>query len=281
MLAATLARAAPFTLRDDRGVEHRFEAPPARIVTMLPSLTETAWVLGAGERLVGVDRYSNWPAAIERLPHLGGLDDAQIEAIAALKPDVILASTSARSLDRLEALGLRVVRMRSESHRDLRRSLDQVATLLGTPEKAAQVWDTMEQEIDAAAARVPLAMRGRRVYFEIGGGPYAAGTTSFIGETLARLGLDNVVPAALGPFPKLNPEMVVRARPDLIMGLQLELAGLVDRPGWGSLQAVRDRRLCGFEAPAYDMVVRPGPRLGEAARLIADCLVRIAAPGSR
>ena len=72
-------------IRQD-GTRLAFAAPPLRIVTMLPSLTEIVWVLGAGPRLVGVDRYSNWPEPVAALPHLGGMEDAQIEAIAALKP---------------------------------------------------------------------------------------------------------------------------------------------------------------------------------------------------
>jgi len=242
---------------------------------MLPSLTEAAWVLGAGSRLVGVDRYSDWPPEIERLPHLGGLDDAQIEAIAELKPDLILASTASRAMDRLDVLGFTVVRLKSDTHADVRRTLELVAQLLGTPEEGARVWARLEREMDRAAARVPPALRGQRVYFEIGGGPYAAGATSFIGEILARLGMGNVVPPQLGPFPKLNPEYVVRAKPDLIMGAQRELSALVERPGWSSLAAVRNKRLCGFENASYEMLVRPGPRLGESAGLLADCLARV------
>lgn len=280
-LMPSWATAQPIQIRDDRGTEHRLSAPPQRIVSMLPSLTETAWVLGVGSRLVGVDRYSNWPAEIAKLPHLGGLDDAQIEAIAALKPDLILASTSSRAMERLEALGFTVVRLKSESHADVRRTLDLVARLLGNPDEGARVWAGLMREIDAAATRVPGALRGQRVYFEIGGGPYAAGTTSFIGETLARLGMGNIVPPELGPFPKLNPEFVVRAKPDLIMGVQREQAALVARPGWNALPAVRDRRLCGFETPQYEMLIRPGPRMGEAAGLLADCLARLGLVNSR
>jgi iron complex transport system substrate-binding protein len=274
-LLAGAAAAQAIAVRDDRGVEQRFAAPPQRVVTMLPSLTEMAWVLGAGPRLVGVDRFSNWPAEIARLPHLGGLEDAQIEAIAALKPDVVLASSASRAMDRLEALGFKVLRLKSETHADVRRTLDVIARLLGVPDEAPRAWARIEREIDAAARRVPAVQRGRRVYFELGGGPYAAGTSSFIGETLARLGLANIVPPALGPFPKLNPEYVVRARPDLIMGAQREQALLLQRPGWDTLAAVRERRLCGFDTPQYEMLIRPGPRMGEAAGLLADCLVRL------
>jgi len=280
-LAGSLACAQPFVLRDDRGTEHRFENPPQRLVTLLPSLTETAWVLGLGPRLVGVDRFSNWPADIAALPRLGGLDDAQIESIARLKPDVVLASTSARSLDRLEALGFRVLRLKSDSHADVRRTLNLVAQLLGTPDEGERVWAQLDAQLAAASARVPVALRGQRVYFEIGGGPYAAGTTSFIGETLTRLGMSNIVPADLGPFPKLNPEFVVRARPELIMGVQREQAALLARPGWQAIPAVRDRRVCGFGSVDYETLVRPGPRLGDAAALLADCLQRLSSEPPR
>lgn len=277
LAACAMAAAEPLVVRDDRGVEHRFATPPQRIVTLLPSLTESAWVLGAGPRLVGVDRFSNWPADIAALPRLGGLEDAQIESIAALKPDVVLASTASRAIERLEALGFVVMRLKSESHADTRRTLNLIARLLGTPEEGERVWTRLERELDTAARRVPPSMRGQRVYFEIGGGPYAAGTSSFIGETLTRLGMANIVPTALGPFPKLNPEFVVRARPDLILGTRQEQPALLERPGWGAIPAVRDRRVCGFDNTQYDMLVRPGPRMGEAAALVADCLVRLEA----
>jgi iron complex transport system substrate-binding protein len=270
------ALAAPaVVLRDDRGVEHRFEQLPQRVVTLLPSLTEIAWVLGVGPRLVGVDRFSNWPADIAALPRLGGLDDAQIESILRLKPDVVLASTASRTLDKLETLGLRVVRLNSNTHADLRRALNLVAQLLGTPEAGERLWAQLDAQMAAAAARVPPSLRGQRVYFELGGGPYAAGASSFIGETLTRLGMANIVPPELGPFPKLNPEFVVRARPALIFGPQRDQAALLARPGWQAVPAVRDRRVCGFETAPYDVLVRPGPRLGEAATLLADCLQRL------
>lgn len=282
-LAAGSLRAEIVVVRDDAGTEHRLSAPPQRIVSMLPSLTEMVWEAGAGARLVGVDRYSDWPPQLAGLPRLGGLDDAQIEAIAALAPDLVLASVSSRAMERLQALGFRVVRLRSETHEDVRRTLELVGRLLGQPEAGPRAWVRVQREIEAAAARVPASLRGASVYFEIGGGPYAAGTSSFVGQTLARLGLVNVVPPELGPFPKLNPEFVVRASPQVVMGAQRDLEKLAQRPGWGGIAAVRQGWLCSFDSPHYEMLIRPGPRLGEAASRLADCLQRLPRPqaGSR
>jgi len=285
MLAATalLALALPaaaqaLLLRDDRGVEHRFAAAPQRIVSLMPSLTECVFALGGGARIVGVDRYADWPPEVKRLPQLGGLDDALIEGIAALKPDVVLASTAARSLDRLEALGFTVLRLKSDSHGDVQRTLGLLGRLLGTPQAGPRVWAGIEAQLAAAAARVPPALRGQRVYFEIGGGPYAAGQASFIGQTLTALGMGHAVPAELGPFPQLNPEFVLRAQPDIVMAQARDLAGMAARPGWAALRALQARRQCGFDADTYEMLTRPGPRLGQGAQVLADCLHGLGMP---
>jgi len=281
LLASGAALAQPVEVHDDLGQALRLERPPQRIVSLLPSLTESVAALGAGARLVGVDRYSNWPPEVAALPRLGGIDDAQIEALVRLKPDVVLASSAARSLERLEALGVPVLRLKSDSHADVRRSLALLAQLLGTPVEGERVWARIEAQLAAAQVRVPAALRGRSVYFEIGGGPYAAGTGSFIGQTLARLGMANAVPAELGPFPKLNPEYVVRARPEIVMGALREQPALRARPGWQAVPALREGRLCGFDDAGYELLIRPGPRLGEGAALIADCLQRLGTGAAR
>lgn len=116
-----------------------------------------------------------------------------------------------------------------------------------------------------------------RVYFEVNQGPYAAGEASFIGEILTRLGVKNIVNAQMGPFPKLNPEFVVRANPDLIMVGQQGAAGMAQRPGWSQVRAIREGRICVFATDQSDVLVRPGPRMAQAARLMANCLVEKAA----
>lgn len=272
-----LLACAQTTLRDDRGAAISFRAPPQRIVSLLPSFTEGICALGACARLVGTDRFSNWPPSVVALPKLGGLDDAQIERIVALKPDVVIASASARAVDRLEALGLKVLVLESRNQADVKRTLMLLAQMLALPGAADKVVADIERMTAAAAARVPSALRGRRVYFEIDATPYAAGPGSFIGETLARLGMANAVPAELGPFPKLNPEYVVHLQPDIIIATARELADMARRPGWAALHALRDGQMCGFPSERYELLVRAGPRMGEAAQVLADCLASLPA----
>jgi iron complex transport system substrate-binding protein len=151
----------------------------------------------------------------------------------------------------------------------------QLATLLGRPAEGERLWRELSARIDAAAARVPAGWRGKRVYFEVASAPYAAGEASFVGETLARLGLGNVVPASMGPFPKLNPEFVVRARPDVMMASASGLAEMPRRPGWSAIPALANGQQCGFPTERYEFLVRPGPRLAEAAEVIVQCLISL------
>lgn len=277
LVAASAASAAapPIVIQDDRGSPQTFAAAPQRIVSLLPSLTESLCALGGCDRLVGTDRYSNSPHAVANLPKLGGIEDANLERIVALKPDVVLAAPSARVVERLEALGLKVVLLESKTHADVQRSLKVLAAMLGTPGAADPLWSAIQRQVEQAANRVPVALRGQHVYFEVDATPYAAGEGSFIGETLARLGMSNAVPAALGPFPQLNPEFVVRAQPDIVMAVQRGIDEMPGRPGWARLNALRDHRVCGFSNERYEVLVRPGPRLGEAAQLLADCLIAV------
>ncbi len=266
-------------ITDDRGAVVTLAAPPARIVSLLPSLTEIVCDLGACDRLVGVDRWSNWPASVKRLPRAGGLDDPNVELIASLKPDLVLVAPSARLSARLRSLGLKVAELDAQDLPTVRKVFGQVATLLGQPAKGEQRWQVLDAGINKMAAQVPAKAHGARVYFEVSSTPYAAGEASFIGQLLNRMGVRNVVPAAMGPFPKLNPEFVVRANPDVMVVSNQDAPTLAQRPGWAGMKAVRLKQVCVIEAPQYDVLARPGPRLGEAARFLAECLARTVGKG--
>jgi iron complex transport system substrate-binding protein len=259
------------TLTDDRGARITLAAPPQRIVSLLPSLTETVCALGACERLVAVDTYSNWPLTVRALPSVGGMDDAQVESILALRPDLVLAATSTRALARLESLGLKVLALEPRTLEDFRRVVGQLDQALATSRGPALL-QGVDAELAATATALSPAQRGTRVYFEVSSAPYAASEASFIGQLLARLGVANVVPGALGPFPKLNPEFIVRADPQVVMVSDRTSGDLSARPGWSGLRALREGRVCRFTPAQADVLVRPGPRMAEGARLMVACI---------
>ena len=259
------------TLTDDRGARISLATPPQRIVSLLPSLTETVCALGACERLVAVDTYSNWPQAVRALPPVGGMDDAQVESILALRPDLVLAATSTRAVARLESLGLKVLTLEPRTLEDFRRVVGQLDRALGTS-AGPTLLQGVDAELAAVATALTSAQRGTRVYFEVSSAPYAASEASFIGQLLARVGAANVVPGALGPFPKLNPEFIVRADPQVVMVSDQTSGELSARPGWSGLRALREGRVCRFTPAQSDMLVRPGPRIAEGARLMVACI---------
>lgn len=259
------------TVTDDRGVTVSFKSVPPRMVSILPSLTESVCELGHCARLVGVDRYSNYPESVQKLPKVGGGIDPNVEAIVALRPDVVLAAKSSRVAERLEALGIKVVVLEPKSHADVQRVLLKLGQLLEVAD-AQRVWRAIDAGVAAAGQSIPRGLLGAKVYFEVNQGPYAAGESSFIGETLKRLGAQNIVTADMGPFPKLNPEFIVRANPDVILIGQRSADGLQQRPGWQGIRALREQRVCIFPSDEADALIRPGPRMAEGARLMAPCL---------
>lgn len=268
------AAAAGLSIVDDAGTAVSLPGPPVRIVSLLPSLTEAVCVLGACDRLIGVDRWSNWPEQVKALPRLGSLDEAPLERIVALKPDLVLLAPSSRVAPRLRQLGLKVAELDARDLPGVALLLQKVAALLGQPEAATRRWATIQAEMDAAARSVPASARGHAVYVEVSSAPHAAGESSYIGQMLHQQGARNIVPASLGPFPKLNPEFVVRARPELVIVAADEVAALRRRPGWSAIPAVRAQRICALGPREMDALSRPGPRLPEAARVLAACLTK-------
>jgi iron complex transport system substrate-binding protein len=277
LLMASKAQAV--VLLDDRQMEVIIAKAPQRIVSLLPSLTETVCALGQCQKLVGVDRYSNWPESIAKLPSMGGGIDPSIESVVAVKPDLVLMASSARGAERFKELGLTVLVLEPNSYADVQRVIRIVAKALHVSvAESDRVWREIDAAVNAAAQSIPMEIRGQRVYFEVSAAPYGASESSFIGETLQRLSARNILPASLGPFPKINPEFVVRAQPDLIMVGDSNFADMTTRPGWQNMRAMRTQRVCHFKSEESDVLVRAGPRMAEAARLMAKCLIEKGKP---
>jgi iron complex transport system substrate-binding protein len=262
---------ASVTVTDDRGVTVVFDKSPQRVISLLPSLTESVCALGKCSALVGVDRFSNWPKSIQDLPKLGGLGDVNIERIVQLKPDVVLLEKASPIIARLNGLGIKTVTLDIQSMGDEDRALKKLDTVLGTTE-SGRVWNQIQKEIMRAQKQLPSRDKNIQVYFEVNPAPYAAGRNSFIGEILTQLGLVNIIPESLGPFPKINPEFVVQAKPDVILLTESTTSDIQRRPGWHSIPAVIRNRICTFTAAQNDVLVRPGPRMGEAALIISQCI---------
>lgn len=265
------AFAESISITDDSGVAVSFSKPPERVISLLPSLTESVCALGKCSTLVGTDRFSNWPKSIKDLPKVGGMGDINIERIVQLKPDVVLLEKASPVMARLNGLGIKTFSFDIKSMNDEQRTLQKLDGILGTSE-GARVWNQIQQQITRANKQLLSRDKTISVYFEVNPAPFAAGRGSFIGDILTHLGLVNIIPESLGPFPKINPEFVVQSKPEIILLSTSTLADIQNRPGWKLIPAIAKNRVCIFTTEQNDVLVRPGPRMGEAALIISECI---------
>ncbi|MFC3833585.1 MULTISPECIES: ABC transporter substrate-binding protein [Deinococcus] len=283
LLAALLAGAStaaaatyPLTVTDDLGRTVTLKAQPRRIIAMLPSHTETLAAIGAESALIAVDVFSNYPKALtDRLPKVGSGYQPDIEKIVALKPDLVLAdeSSGSRLTEKLAAAGLTVYGGTAQTYNEVFEKIAVLGKLTNHEAGATRLITTMRGDLNTLQASV-ISRPKVSTYFEIDPTPYSVGPNSFIGALITKAGGHTIVPAALGDFPKLDPELIVKANPQVMVGLDTALART--RPGWSTLRAVQAGRVYEPTPEENDALSRPGPRLAVALR----ALIRILHPGA-
>ncbi|GIW44580.1 MAG: ABC transporter substrate-binding protein [Candidatus Binatia bacterium] len=260
------------------GVAHAASNPgnttPQRIVSLAPSLTELVFALGLGERLVGVTGQCNFPAEALALPKVGTFLMPNVETVLALEPDVVLAMPSPgnrRAVERLGRLGVRLVVVDPQNVPQLVESFRVVGTALGVRERAEKLCRRFVESLEATQRLVRRA-QPRRVLFLVGRNPLiAVGRETIQDEVLGLAGATNVVRHQ--GWPKVSVEFVLRENPEVIIDASMgseATAGEESAAFWqrfSSLQAVKDGRVLVF---ADDRVLRPGPRLAEAVRALAE-----------
>ena len=273
-LNLALATTYPLTVTDDLGVEVTIEAEPMRVVSMLPSYTETLCAVDACDKLVGVDRYSDFPAQVQALPDLGGaLSETNIEALVALEPDLVLVSESGDLAQILRDLGLKVHAGSPQTFEETFDYFERVGAMVNREAQAQALTADTRLEIEEVETRTQ-SLDAPSVYYEIDATPYSVGPTSFIGTLIQKAGGDNIVSAEQGDFPQLEPEYIVSQNPDIIIlgnapsGESMET--LAARPGFGSLTAVQGGRVVELSEEQVNIMNRPGPRIAEAAKLLAS-----------
>lgn len=260
-------------------------SPPQRIVSLAPSLTETLFALGVGDRVVGVTRYCSHPPAVRELPEVGGHLDPNIEAIVSLEPDlVVLIPSGESSARRLEALGVPVLQIDQHDVGSLLDSITALAAACGVEDRGMMLRADIERRLASTSAVVAGAARLRTVVavgHDISGGVvrlvWAAGPDTFYSGVLEIAGGVNAVEGGMVRYPELTREGLTALDPDVVLDV---VAGVEDRgleldqivEGWRrlkELRAVREDRVRILEG---DLMVVPGPRLPEMVREVAMAL---------
>ena len=261
----------PYTVTDDLGVEVTLDAEPMRVVAMIPSHTETLCAIAACDKLVGIDTYSNFPARVNKLPKLGSAFEPNLEAIVALKPDLVLTDESSDLAGALRQVGIPVYAGTAQTYDEVFQKFKVLGELLNRETQAALLSGRVQGSIRAISERAG-ELEPTTVYFEIDPTPYSVGPNSFIGVLLSRAGGKNIVEAGLGDFPKLDPEYVVAADPEVIIASERDAKTLPQRSGWAGIAAVQNGRVVPTMPTMDDAISRPGPRIVEAVRFFAHAL---------
>lgn len=251
---------------DEVGRKVRVPLTVTRIVTLAPDLTETIYALGLEDHLAGDTDYCDTPPAAKAKPHVGNPQNPSLEAIVALHPDLVLATTSinrVETADALKNLGIAVYTTDPETVRGMLDSVQHIADVIGAPEKGTELIGKLQQRLDAV--RVRLSERPMvHVLFVVWLEPLQTiGQNTFIADALRWSGAESVL-VSKQKWPRLSIEEVVRLQPDYIVftsdhagGTAVELADLRARPAWRDLDAVEQ----GHVVDVSEQAIRPSPGL--------------------
>jgi iron complex transport system substrate-binding protein len=280
-LAAPKAGAAkpfPATVTVDNG-KVTIRKRPARIVSLSPTATETLFAIGAGEQVVAVDDQSDYP---KRAPHssLSGFTPT-VEAIAALKPDLVVIAFDPKGLSgALGRLGIPVVFQNAAptlpaAYRQIR----QLGKVTGHANEANALVGRMTRQIRSILDKVRAKATTASVYHELDQNLFSVTSNTFVGRVYAMFGLKNIADAAAGgsDYPQLSAEYVVSANPDLIVLADTVCCAqtaqtVASRPGWSRVAAVRSGSIVRLDD---SIASRWGPRLVNLVRAVGTALLRL------
>ncbi len=255
---------AEIVLRDDTGATLRLPKAAARIVSLAPHATENLFAAGAGERVIGVVEYSDFPAAAKRIAKVGDHAHPDFESILALKPDLVIvwqSGNAAGIVKRLETLGLPVYQTRPDRLEDIPANIEKLGRLAGSEAISSRAGAAFRQRLAALnkqySARPPV-----KVFYQTWHQPLlTVGDSQIISEVIRLCGGENIFAGLRAKAPSVSIEAVLAANPEVIvasgMGYDTPI-GLEDWKKWQQMQAVARGNL--FHIPA-DLMQRPTPRL--------------------
>lgn len=261
-------------------------APPQRIVSTAPSLTETLFAVGAGPRVVGVTEFCRYPAEALKKPRIGTFLEPNFERILAQRPDLVLVVRNpVRLAERLSQLGLRAVEIPQDTVAEILASIEQIGRLTGTGSRAAELTASIRRDLDAVRQRASQLPK-RRVLFLVGRSPgtlqgmVGVGPGTFIDELIRMAGGVNVLADSPMAYPRVSVEQILAADPDVILdmgdfahqeGKPLE-SGEKLRAVWASYRSLKAVRENTVRQVAGEALIRPGPRVAEGARLCLELI---------
>jgi iron complex transport system substrate-binding protein len=202
-----------------------FALAPHRIVSVAPSITEILFALGAGDQVVGVTTYCNFPEAAKSRPKIGGYTTPSLEAILALRPDqVIMMKNRPDVAQKLRQTGIDVTELQPENLAGVYEAIQVIAEKIGVPERGRALVQSIRKDLQESAAKSKAGPKPK-VLFIVGRTPGAisdligVGPGSFLSELINLAGAENILADAAVAYPKVNMEEVIRRNPDVIIDM--------------------------------------------------------------
>ena len=219
------------TVSDDLGVEHHFDKPVGRIISLAPNITELLFLIGAGGQIVGADEYSNYPEAAKRLTRVSNYAAANYELILSLKPDVVMAWHSGngdRIINRSKSLGLPVFVVEPRKMEDIPEVIERLGELTGHGETAAEKALEFRQRLQALRRQFSSHSKVK-VFYQIWNEPLITlNGKHLVSDVISLCGGENIFADALPLVPYVNMEGVIKADPEVIIAS----GSSEDSPAW-------------------------------------------------
>ena len=270
--ATVAAVAFPATVTDFQNRSVTVPKRPDRIVSIGPSITEFLFALGAGPRVVGVDDFSDAPAAASQVEKVGGIK-VNFEKVVSLKPDLVLSvKFSDGTIEKLAGAGLLVLVVDPQSAGDVARTAILLGRAVGSDgETMAR---DIQKRVDDVRTKTAAATTKPRVYHEIDASDptkiFTVGPGSYIQDLIGIAGGQNIAASATSAYPQLSAEEILRSDPEIIVLAAADYSAkpeqVAARAGWSVIAAVKNKRIFTI---APNLINRPGPRVGEAAEAYA------------
>ena len=272
----------PVTITDALDQEVTIEKDPEKIVSLIPSNTEILFDLGAGEEVVGVSDFANYPEETADIEKIGGME-FNVEKIISLKPDLVLAHGSSAhnseaGLQQLRDAGITVLVVNdAKSFDEVYDSIEMIGQATGETEEAETTIDEMKQDLEDIQAKAESISEEdqKNVFVEVAPAPeiYSPGKNTFMDDMLTMIHAKNVTHDQEG-WNQVDQEAIIEANPDVIIttyGYYTEkpVEQVLSRDGWQDVTAVKDEQVVDVHS---DLVTRSGPRLTEGVEELAKAV---------
>ncbi len=243
-----------------------------RIVSLAPAITETLFALGAGPEVAGVSQYCDYPEAAKRLPKVGSFLTPNVEAIAGLRPTLVIglgSSSNLREIHAIEAMGYPTLMVNDDTLDGIQSTILKIGERIGRAEQARALVQIIRSHSDSVKERLRNSAP-RRVLMLVGHQPIVAvGPGTFLDELLKLAGGINIADRSAQSWPRLSIEYIIATAPEVILDGQMGSDPGSPQSFWAqypSIPAVKQRRVYGYR---QDLMLHPGPRVWQALEIMA------------